>query len=122
MARALARRNIDAFLAGAAAVDEKTRSLPLKQNISLLIALMWYSAGGGKGTKYLMLTIIVLLLAMVAYCFIPIGGKPPLAIRLAARPGWRCSFVSNNQDGSVRGIECVRYPLKGGATNATRTK
>lgn len=43
--------DIDAFLAGAAAVDEKTRSLPLKQNISLLIALMWYSAGGGKGTK-----------------------------------------------------------------------
>ncbi len=43
--------DIDAFLAGAAAVDEKTRSLPLKQNISLLIALMWYSAGAGKGTK-----------------------------------------------------------------------
>ena len=43
--------DIDAFLAGAAAMDEKTRSLPMKQNISLLIALMWYSAGGGKGTK-----------------------------------------------------------------------
>ena len=43
--------DIDAFLAGAAAVDEKTRSLPMKQNISLLIALMWYSAGGGKGSK-----------------------------------------------------------------------
>ncbi len=43
--------DIDAFLGGAAAVDEKTRHLPMKQNISLLIALMWYSAGGGKGSK-----------------------------------------------------------------------
>src|SRR5579862_7719437 len=38
---------------------------------------------GGKGTKYLMLTIIVLLLGMVAYVCIPIGGKAPLAIRMA---------------------------------------
>src|SRR5579862_7890955 len=37
---------------------------------------------GGSGTKYLMLTIIVLLLGMVAYVCIPIGGKPPLAVRL----------------------------------------
>jgi len=43
--------------------------------------------GGGKGTKYLMLTIIVLLLAMVAYAFIPLGGKPPLALRLAKMYG-----------------------------------
>ena len=43
--------------------------------------------GGGKGTKYLMLTIIVLLLAMVAYACIPLGGKPPLAIRLAKMYG-----------------------------------
>ncbi|MES2708377.1 MAG: glucose-6-phosphate isomerase [Verrucomicrobiota bacterium] len=43
--------DIDEFLGGAAAVDEKTRSLPAKQNISLLIALAWYSAGKGKGTK-----------------------------------------------------------------------
>lgn len=43
--------DIDAFLAGAAAMDEKTRSLPPARNISLLIALMWYHAGGGKGTK-----------------------------------------------------------------------
>ena len=43
--------DIDAFLAGAAAMDEKTRSLPVPQNISMLIALMWYSAGNGKGTK-----------------------------------------------------------------------
>src|SRR5579872_5542172 len=38
---------------------------------------------GGSGTKYLMLVIIILLAGMVAYCFIPLGGKPPLAIRLA---------------------------------------
>ncbi|HLY75276.1 MAG TPA: hypothetical protein VKU80_14240, partial [Planctomycetota bacterium] len=42
---------------------------------------------GGKGTKYLMLTIIVLLLGMVAYACIPIGGKPPLIIRLARMYG-----------------------------------
>jgi len=42
---------------------------------------------GRKGTKYLMLTIIVLLLAMVAYAFIPLGGKPPLAMRLAKMYG-----------------------------------
>lgn len=38
---------------------------------------------GSKGMKYLMLTIIILLVAMVAYCFIPLGGKAPLAIRMA---------------------------------------
>jgi hypothetical protein len=38
---------------------------------------------GGSGTKYLMLVIIILLAGMVGYCFIPLGGKPPLAIRLA---------------------------------------
>ena len=43
--------DIDAFLAGAAAVDEKTRSLPLAQNMALLMALMWFSAGGGRGAK-----------------------------------------------------------------------
>lgn len=43
--------DIDAFLSGAAAMDEKTRRLPAVHNISLLIALMWYSAGNGKGTK-----------------------------------------------------------------------
>ena len=43
--------DIDAFLAGAAAMDEKTRHLPAAENMSLLIALMWYAAGGGKGAK-----------------------------------------------------------------------
>lgn len=43
--------DIEAFLGGAAAVDEKTRSLPVKQNISLLMALAWFYAGNGKGAK-----------------------------------------------------------------------
>ncbi len=43
--------DVDNCLAGAAAVDEKTRALPMRENISLLIALMWYSAGQGKGLK-----------------------------------------------------------------------
>jgi glucose-6-phosphate isomerase len=42
---------VDAMLAGAAAMDEKTRSLPVKQNISMLLALMWHHAGGGRGAK-----------------------------------------------------------------------
>lgn len=43
--------DIDSLLAGAAAMDEKTRSLPVEQNVSLLLALMWYQAGEGKGAK-----------------------------------------------------------------------
>jgi glucose-6-phosphate isomerase len=43
--------DIDALLKGAAAMDEKTRSLPTKENVSMLLALMWHHAGGGKGTK-----------------------------------------------------------------------
>jgi glucose-6-phosphate isomerase len=43
--------DIDSFLAGAAAMDEKTRTLPPAQNISMMLALMWYHAGGGKGAK-----------------------------------------------------------------------
>ncbi|MGI8602927.1 MAG: glucose-6-phosphate isomerase [Verrucomicrobiales bacterium] len=43
--------DIDAFLRGAAAVDEKTRSLPVRENISMLLALMWHWAGAGKGAK-----------------------------------------------------------------------
>jgi hypothetical protein len=38
---------------------------------------------GGKSTKYLMLGIIGALALMVAYLFIPIGGKAPLGIRMA---------------------------------------
>jgi len=43
--------DIEALLAGAAAMDEKTRTLPVEQNVSMLLALMWYQAGNGKGAK-----------------------------------------------------------------------
>ncbi len=43
--------DVDALLAGAAAVDEKTRTLPARQNISMLLALMWHVAGQGRGAK-----------------------------------------------------------------------
>ncbi len=43
--------DVRALLAGAAAADEKTRSLPAGQNVSMLLALMWHWAGGGKGLK-----------------------------------------------------------------------
>ncbi len=43
--------DVDALLAGAAAVDAKTRSLPVRENISLLLALAWHWAGGGQGAK-----------------------------------------------------------------------
>src|SRR5690606_15346086 len=36
--------DVDALLAGAAAVDARTRALPAKENISLLLALAWHSA------------------------------------------------------------------------------
>ncbi|MFZ4764971.1 MAG: glucose-6-phosphate isomerase, partial [Roseimicrobium sp.] len=39
------------LLAGAAAMDEKTRSLPVEQNMAMMLALMWYHAVGGKGAK-----------------------------------------------------------------------
>jgi len=42
---------IDSLLAGASAMDEKTRSLPTEKNVAMLMALMWYHAGGGKGAK-----------------------------------------------------------------------
>jgi glucose-6-phosphate isomerase len=42
---------IDNFLAGAAAMDEHTRSNDVRQNASMLLALMWHYAGNGKGEK-----------------------------------------------------------------------
>src|SRR6202790_3577250 len=42
---------IDNFLAGAAAMDERTRSNAVSQNAAMLLALMWYHAGNGKGEK-----------------------------------------------------------------------
>lgn len=51
LAAALQGVDVRQFLAGAAAMDEKTRSLPVDQNAALLLALMWYHAGKGKGLK-----------------------------------------------------------------------
>ncbi len=43
--------DIDAFLKGAADIDAKTRALPTKENMAMLLALMWFHAGNGKGEK-----------------------------------------------------------------------
>jgi glucose-6-phosphate isomerase len=43
--------DIDEFLAGAAAMDERTRIPDEAQNAAMLLALMWYYAGNGKGDK-----------------------------------------------------------------------
>ncbi|MGJ8671707.1 glucose-6-phosphate isomerase [Rubritalea sp.] len=43
--------DIDAFLAGAAAMDKKTRSPSQSDNAALKLALGWYTAGNGKGEK-----------------------------------------------------------------------
>jgi glucose-6-phosphate isomerase len=43
--------NIDDFLTGAAAMDEHTRTQDAMQNAAMLLALMWYYAGNGKGDK-----------------------------------------------------------------------
>ncbi|MBB5353107.1 glucose-6-phosphate isomerase [Haloferula luteola] len=42
--------DIDAFLAGAAAMDEETRK-PEAANAAMRLALSWYAAGNGKGEK-----------------------------------------------------------------------
>jgi glucose-6-phosphate isomerase len=43
--------DIDRFLAGAAAMDEKTRVAEMSQNAAMLLALMWHYAGNGRGEK-----------------------------------------------------------------------
>jgi len=43
--------DIDDFLAGASAMDERTRTQDVTQNAAMLLALMWYYAGNGKGEK-----------------------------------------------------------------------
>ncbi len=43
--------DLDQFLAGAADVDAKTRLLPVRENISMMMALMWHAAGNGRGEK-----------------------------------------------------------------------
>jgi glucose-6-phosphate isomerase len=48
---ALQGLDIDDFVAGAAAMDEHTRAQNVNQNAAMLIALMWYYVGNGKGDK-----------------------------------------------------------------------
>jgi glucose-6-phosphate isomerase len=43
--------DIDHFLAGAAAMDARTRIPEVSQNAAMLLALMWYYAGNGRGEK-----------------------------------------------------------------------
>src|SRR5437868_14587555 len=42
---------IDRFLEGAAAMDQLTRVDVVEQNAAMLLALMWFYAGEGRGTK-----------------------------------------------------------------------
>jgi len=42
---------IDDLLAGAKACDEQTRIYSVKENPSMLLSLMWYHSGNGKGLK-----------------------------------------------------------------------
>jgi glucose-6-phosphate isomerase len=48
---ALQGLNTEQFLTGAAAMDEKTRVDDVSSNAAMLLALMWYKAGEGKGAK-----------------------------------------------------------------------
>lgn len=43
--------DVPGFLAGAAAMDAETRTRPARENAAMLLALMWFHAGGGKGLK-----------------------------------------------------------------------
>jgi glucose-6-phosphate isomerase len=48
---ALQGLDIGKFLAGAAAMDEKTRENDFLQNAAMLLALMWFYIGNGRGEK-----------------------------------------------------------------------
>jgi glucose-6-phosphate isomerase len=43
--------DIDGFLAGAAAMDQRTRANEVMKNAAMLLALMWFYSGDGKGEK-----------------------------------------------------------------------
>jgi glucose-6-phosphate isomerase len=43
--------DIDGFLAGAAAMDAKTRGTEMMENGAMLLALMWFYTGNGRGGK-----------------------------------------------------------------------
>ena len=46
-----ARFRYSAVLAGAAAMDERTRTTEARSNAAMLLALMWFYAGNGRGEK-----------------------------------------------------------------------
>jgi len=48
---ALQGLDVEAFLEGAAAMDAKTRTDDIRRNAAMLLALMWYHAGDGRGLK-----------------------------------------------------------------------
>jgi len=48
---ALQGLDVEGFLAGAAAMDVKTRTDDIRHNASMLLALMWYYVGEGRGLK-----------------------------------------------------------------------
>src|SRR4029434_7408977 len=43
--------DIDSFIAGAAAMDVKTRQTVATQHAGMLLVLMWFYAGNGRGEK-----------------------------------------------------------------------
>ena len=51
IAAALQGVDVRQFLAGAAAMDAKTRNPSVRENAAMLLALMWHHAGKGKGAK-----------------------------------------------------------------------
>jgi glucose-6-phosphate isomerase len=51
IAAALQGVDVRGFLAGAAAMDAETRTRSARENPAMLLALMWFSAGKGKGAK-----------------------------------------------------------------------
>ena len=63
---ALQGLDIDDFLAGAAAMDEHTRTQNVSQNAAMLLALMWYYAGNGKGDKDMVILPYKVRLALFA--------------------------------------------------------
>lgn len=42
----------------------------------------------------------------------------PFALRLAQTPGYRCTFVTQKVEGNYRGVQCLKYETRGGATEA----
>ncbi|HZR78043.1 MAG TPA: glucose-6-phosphate isomerase [Chthoniobacterales bacterium] len=48
---ALQGLEIEKFLAGASKMDEKTRASDFRQNAAMLLALMWFYIGNGRGEK-----------------------------------------------------------------------